>query len=44
MEETLTASEFLVLYEQLKPAEKEQLIESMRTCLAGYDAEEILEN
>lgn len=39
MEEILTADEFLALYEQLKPAAREQLLESMRRCLAEYDAE-----
>lgn len=41
MEEILTAAEFLALYEQLKPAAQEQLLESMRKCLAEYDADKI---
>ena len=43
MEEILTAEEFLALYEQLRPAAQEQLIESMRKCLAEYDADKIQE-
>lgn len=43
MEEILTATEFLALYEQLRPAAREQLLESMRKCLAEYDAKKIQE-